>query len=43
MNHNLSGELTFEERQLINHICETGLKETRALLKKRDHDTGRPV
>ena len=37
----LTGALTFEERQLVDYICETGLKGTRKLLKTRKHDTGR--
>lgn len=37
----LTGELTFEERQLVDHICEVGLKETRELLKTKEHETER--
>lgn len=36
----LTGDLSFEERQLVNHICTEGLKETRKLLKERTHKTG---
>lgn len=32
----LRGELSFEERQLVNRICEQGLQETRELLKTQD-------
>lgn len=36
----LTGELSFEERQLVDHICVAGLKETRHLLNEREHETG---
>ena len=31
----LEGDLSFEERELVNNICVNGLKETRRLLEKR--------
>lgn len=34
-------ELAFEERQLVDHICAVGLKETRQLLAQRTHEAGR--
>ncbi len=37
----LTGDLIFEERQLVDHICEEGLKETRELLRTKEHETGR--
>lgn len=37
----LTGDLSYEEQQLIIHICDKGLKETRQLLKKREHETER--
>lgn len=36
---NLTGDLTWKERGLVNHICESGLKETRALLKEGSSQT----
>ncbi len=30
----MTGELSYEEKMLVEHICEAGLKETRALLEE---------
>lgn len=37
----LTGKLSFEELNLIDHICDEGLKETRQLLKEKGEDQTR--
>lgn len=37
----LEGKLTFEEKSLVNHICETGLQSTKSLLLKTTQTTTR--
>lgn len=37
----LIGDLTYEERELLTYICNAGLRETRELLKRKEHVTGK--